>query len=62
MGGSGRSDTLIGALVELHAQGRFPFDRMVRFFDLEQIDDALAASHRGDVLKPVLRMTSAGHD
>lgn len=62
LGGSGRSDTLIGTLVDLHAQGRFPFDRMVRFFELDQIDDALAASHRGDVLKPVLRMSSAGHD
>jgi aryl-alcohol dehydrogenase len=58
LGGSDRSDTLIGTLVELYGQGRFPFDRLVRFFDLEQIDEALAASHRGDVLKPILRMSS----
>lgn len=60
LGGSGRSDTLIGTLTELHAQGRFPFDRLVRFYDLEAIDDALADSHSGEVLKPVLRMSSAG--
>lgn len=60
LGGSGRSDTLIGTLVELHRQGRFPFDRLVRFYDLAQIDEALAASHRGDVLKPILRMSSEG--
>ncbi|MCC5581173.1 NAD(P)-dependent alcohol dehydrogenase [Microtetraspora sp. AC03309] len=57
LGGSGRSETLIGTLVELHRQGRFPFDRLVRFYDLADIDEALAASYRGDVLKPVLRMS-----
>ncbi|MGC9670046.1 NAD(P)-dependent alcohol dehydrogenase [Planosporangium sp. 12N6] len=56
LGGSGRSETLIGTLVELHRQGRFPFDRLVRFYDLADIDKALEDSHRGSVLKPVLRM------
>jgi aryl-alcohol dehydrogenase len=56
LGGSGRSETLIGALVELHRQGRFPFDRLVRFYALEDIDQALEDSSRGDVLKPVLTM------
>jgi aryl-alcohol dehydrogenase len=59
LGGSGRSETLIGTLVELHAQGRFPFDRLVKFYELEAIDVALADSHSGEVLKPVLRMPSA---
>ncbi|BEL05368.1 NAD(P)-dependent alcohol dehydrogenase [Actinoplanes sichuanensis] len=57
LGGSGRSETLIGTLVELHRQGRFPFDRLVRFYDLEDIDKALEDSHRGGVLKPILRMS-----
>lgn len=56
LGGSGRSDVLIGALVELHRQGRFPFDRLVRFYELADIDRALADSRSGEVLKPVLRM------
>jgi aryl-alcohol dehydrogenase len=56
LGGSGRSETLIGTLVELHRQGRFPLERLVRFYELKDIDEALAASHRGDVLKPVLTM------
>ena len=50
------SEDLIDAYVELHRQGRFPFDRLVRFYDLADIDAALEASSRGDVLKPVLRM------
>ncbi|MEU5988797.1 NAD(P)-dependent alcohol dehydrogenase [Spirillospora sp. NPDC047418] len=56
LGGSGRSAVLIGALVELHRQGRFPFDRLVRFYELADIDRALDDSRRGEVLKPVLRM------
>lgn len=56
LGGSGRSEVLIGTLMDLHAQGRFPFDEMIEFFDLDHVEDALAASARGDVLKPVIRM------
>jgi aryl-alcohol dehydrogenase len=56
LGGSGRSDTLIGTLVELYRQGRFPFDRLVEFYDLDRIEEAVQASHRGEVIKPVLRM------
>lgn len=56
LGGSGRSGVLIGALADLHRQGRFPFDRLVRYYDLADIDRALDDSRRGEVLKPVLRM------
>jgi aryl-alcohol dehydrogenase len=60
LGGGGRSDTLIGTLVELHAQGRFPFDELVELYDLPDIEQALAAALEGRVLKPVLRVPSAG--
>lgn len=56
LGGSGRSETLIPTLMHLHAQGRFPFDRLLEFFDLDQVEEALEASHSGEVLKPVVRM------
>lgn len=56
LGGSGRSDVLIGGLLALHRAGRFPFDRLITFFDLEQVNEALDAGLRGDVIKPVLRM------
>ena len=56
LGGSGRSEELIGTLVELHRQGRFPFDELVRSYELSEIDAAFAASNSGEVLKPVLRM------
>jgi len=56
LGGEGRSASLIGALIELNRQGRFPYDKLITEFPLERVNDALAASHAGDVIKPVLRM------
>jgi Zn-dependent alcohol dehydrogenase len=56
LGGSGRSQRLIGGLMDLYAAGRFPFDRLVEFFPLERIEDAVSASYAGDVIKPVLTM------
>ena len=58
LGGEGTSVPLIGALLELHLQGRFPFDRLIQPFPLDQVNEAIAASHSGEVLKPVLRMPS----
>jgi aryl-alcohol dehydrogenase len=57
LGGGGRSGQLIPALVELHQQGRFPFDRLVRYYELGQIEQALEDSKSGEVIKPILRMS-----
>jgi Zn-dependent alcohol dehydrogenase len=56
LGGSGRSPRLIGALMDLYASGRFPFDRLVEYFPLERIQDAMKAAHSGEVIKPILTM------
>jgi aryl-alcohol dehydrogenase len=56
LGGGGRSGQLILALVDLHQQGRFPFDRLVKYYELGEIDQALADSNSGQVIKPILRM------
>ena len=56
LGGGGRSQRLIGALMDLYAAGRFPFDRLVEYFPLEGIEDAVEASHSGAVVKPIIRM------
>lgn len=60
LGGGGRSAPLITTLLELHEQGRFPFDRLIQTFPFEEINEALEASYGGDVLKPVLRMPTGG--
>ncbi|RBY82912.1 NAD(P)-dependent alcohol dehydrogenase [Geodermatophilus sp. TF02-6] len=56
LGGSGRGQVLISSLMDLFAQGRFPFDRLVEYFPLEHVQDAVEASYSGAVVKPVLRM------
>lgn len=56
LGGGGRSGQLIPALVDLHQQGRFPFDRLVRYYEMDQVEAALEDSRTGAVIKPILRM------
>jgi aryl-alcohol dehydrogenase len=46
----------IPRLIKLWRQGRFPFDRLVRFYDFRQINRAIADSIRGMTVKPVLRI------
>lgn len=58
LGGGGRSGQLIPALVDLLQQGRFPFDRLVRYYDMGDIEKALDDSKSGTVVKPILRMTA----
>lgn len=56
LGGGGRSGQLIPALIELYQQGRFPFDRLVKYYEMGDIEQALADSASGEVVKPILRM------
>ena len=56
LGGSGRSDELMTTIMSLYAQGRFPFDRLVQYFDLADVQTALEQSYAGEVIKPILRM------
>jgi aryl-alcohol dehydrogenase len=54
--GEATPDTFIPTLIELHRQGRFPFDRMVRFYALADINKAIADSLEGHAVKAVIRM------
>jgi Zn-dependent alcohol dehydrogenase len=56
LGGESRSVSLINTLITLNAQGRFPYDRLIEKFPLSEVNEALEASHHGDVIKPVLTM------
>ena len=50
-------ELFIPQLIELHRQGRFPFDRLIKFYDLDEINKAAADSENGMTIKPILRMT-----
>jgi aryl-alcohol dehydrogenase len=47
-------DEFIPRLVQLHRDGRFPFDKMITKFPFDQINKAIEAQHRGEVVKVVL--------
>jgi aryl-alcohol dehydrogenase len=47
-------DEFIPKMAELHKAGRFPFDKMVTKFPFAQINEAIEAQHRGEVVKAVL--------
>jgi aryl-alcohol dehydrogenase len=48
--------SFIPKLIDLYGAGRFPFDRLVKFYDFSEINKAIADAKRGDTIKPVLRM------
>jgi aryl-alcohol dehydrogenase len=47
----------IPRLIRLWQAGRFPFDRLVRFYPFERINQALTDLRRGTTIKPVLRIS-----
>jgi aryl-alcohol dehydrogenase len=49
-------DIFIPQLIELHMQGRFPHDRLIKFYRLEDINQAAEDSEKGVTVKPVIRM------
>lgn len=50
-------DIVVPQLIELHMQGRFPFDRLVKYYDFDQINEAAADTESGATIKPILRMS-----
>jgi len=48
----------IPKLIKLYQEGRFPFDRLVKFYDFTKINRAIADSKRGSTIKPVLLISS----
>jgi aryl-alcohol dehydrogenase len=56
--GESKPDLFIPALVELYMQGRFPFDKLVKFYTLDQINQAAEDSEKGVTIKPIVRLQS----
>jgi aryl-alcohol dehydrogenase len=52
--GNSNPDIFIAQLVDLYRQGRFPFDKMARFYPFEKIEEAIADHHAGKAIKPIL--------
>lgn len=52
--GDSDPQTFIPQLVALYKEGKFPFDRLIKTFPFEQINEAITASEDGSVIKPVV--------
>ena len=52
--GDSEPQDFIPELLAYHAQGKFPFDKLIKTFPLDQINDAIAAQARGECIKVVL--------
>lgn len=46
----------IPELIAHYRAGRFPFDRLVRFYEFDEINQAIADMNSGSTIKPVLRI------
>lgn len=49
----------IPKLIALYRAGRFPFDRLERFYNFSEINKAIADAKSGEIMKPVLRIGQA---
>jgi len=54
--GDANSAVFIPQMIELYLQGRFPFDRLITFYPFSELNQAIADSEAGKVIKPVVRM------
>lgn len=52
--GDSHPKEFIPYLLNLHREGRFPFDELIETFQFEDINAAMAASEKGNAVKPVL--------
>ncbi|AZB91304.1 MULTISPECIES: NAD(P)-dependent alcohol dehydrogenase [Acinetobacter calcoaceticus/baumannii complex] len=54
--GNSVAKRFIPELVALYQQGKFPFDKLIRFYDFKDINQAAIDSQQGITLKPILKI------
>ena len=52
--GDANPQTFVPKLLALYKQGKFPFDKLITKFPFAQINEAMHATEKGEVIKPVL--------
>ena len=57
LGGDSDVGDFLVQLMELHRDGRFPFEQLIRYYDFDAINEAIEASESGEAVKPVLRIS-----
>lgn len=54
--GNSVPDVFIPALVRLYQQGQFPFDKLIKKYPFEEINQAIIDSETGKTIKPVIEI------
>jgi aryl-alcohol dehydrogenase len=52
--GDSNPQEFIPQMADWYAEGKFPFDKIVKTFKFSEINEAFAASHNGSAIKPVV--------
>lgn len=47
-------------LIEFWRQGKLPVEKLIRYYDFAQINEAVAAAKDGSAVKPILRLPNSG--
>jgi len=58
--GDSNPDLFIPTMIDLYKQGRFPFDKLIRFYEFADINQAVDDMEAGVAIKPVIRMPASG--
>ena len=48
----------IPVLIDLYMVGKFPFDKLVKFYDFDDINQAAEDSEKGVTLKPIIKISA----
>jgi aryl-alcohol dehydrogenase len=59
MEGNSIPDIFIPQMIDLYAQGRFPFDQFVQFYPFDAINRAIEDQRNGSAIKPILEVSIA---
>jgi aryl-alcohol dehydrogenase len=54
--GDSDPQSFIPKLISYYKNGQFPFDKLVKFYDFEQINQAFEDSKNGSAIKPILKI------
>ena len=47
---------MIPKLINYFEEGQFPFDRLIKFYDFKDINQAIEDSEKGHTIKAIVRM------
>jgi len=53
--GDAVSDEFIPQLIDLYKQGKFPFDKLISYYEFDQINEAIQDTHSGKAIKPIVK-------